>query len=519
MANIIRNNVKLLPVFPIYHGVLCLALGIYCLACAKLPSEEDLIVKTQLRTQFHNEKILKSIGDSHVEVKNLDYMQTFFTLFSDPILQKIILQALQANTNLLTLESQIRQARATAKVNTASLFPKGNANLNYNYSDNNYQRIQTNVTQNTTNIALSFSWELDILGKLNALRLASKQQILQSIQNLAQAQVVLIGDVANYYFTIRQTSQAISINEKITKNLEQIYLLTEEKYKLGLIGIDSVATTKSSYLTQKNTTLSLMYTLEQNKNALLVLLNSNTLDFDAQQSNYIFQPSKIPNVETLPSAVIFNRPDVRSGVFALNASLYQRLNKKLALFPSINISGNLGQILFSPQQGLGDLVWQIASSLAMPLLNRQSITQDYILAKENTKQAFYTLQNTVNTAISEIENATKNIQITRNLLDNMQEHYNINKNTFEIMESRYKQNLIDDISRLEYANTYLRSKNNLISAYLMQNQATIAFYKAFGGNLNADNSTYSVLQEDEILQDYKKYEEKQQNRNDPARNL
>lgn len=309
-------------------------------------------------------------------------------------------------------------------------------------------------------MSLSFSWEVDLFGKLNALRLSSKQQILHSIYNLQAAQVILLGDIANYYFIIRQTREAITLNKQITQNLEEIYKLTEKKYHLGLVGLDSVATTKSNYLTQKNTTLSLEYTLEQNKNALLVLLNANTLNFDINTDNYTFKTPQIPHVDSMPTNVLFNRPDVRASVFALNSSLYQRYNKKMALLPSVNLSGNLGQILFSPQLGIGDMVWQMAGSLAAPLLNRQALTQDYIIAKENTKQAFYSLQNTLNTALAEIENAAKYVFITQETLKHTQENYNIHKDTLNIMESRYQKTLIDSISRLEYENNYLRDKKH-----------------------------------------------------------
>lgn len=492
----IYNFIKYINIFFV---ILLISIAIF--GCAKLPTESSLAQKTHIPTKFHN--TLSDLSNKDSKKVKLDYKQTFFTLFQDKTLQDLIQRALDSNTNLLTLESQIKQARATAKINTANLFPKINTGVNYNYSDNNYKKIQTTITQNTTNASLSFSWEADIFGKLNALRLASKQQILQSLQDLNQAQVVLIGDLANYYFTIRQTQQAIIINEEITKNLEQIYHLTEEKYNLGLIGLDSLATAKSNYLSQKNATLSLRYTLEQNKNALLVLLNSNDLGFDSNDLSYHFAMPQIPNIATMPINVIFNRPDVKSSIFALNASLYQRYNKKMSLLPSISLNANLGQILFAPQQGLGDIVWQIAGSLAMPLLNRESLTQDYIIAKENTKQAFYTLQNTINTAISEIENATKNISITNESFQNTRESYEVNKNTFEIMESKYNQQLIDEVSKLEYANTYLQSKNNLLTAHLSENQAAIALYKAFGGDFNPDELKDGELQNMKVPKEIK----------------
>lgn len=437
----------------------------------------------------------KKTNDKKAKIKNKNtYTDTFFTMFSDPILMELTTKALKSNTNLLTLESTIRQARATAKINTAAMFPRVSAGANYNYSDNNYRSIQTNtINQNSASSSLSFSWELDILGKLNALRMASDQNTLAALQNLKEAQVVLIGDVALYYFTIRQLSEAIEINREIAANLKEIYELTQSRYDLGLIGLDSLATTKTNYLTQQNTTLNLESSLEQNINALLVLLNARELGFEPK-SQYEFHTPSLPTITAMPADIIFNRPDVRSSVYSLNASIYQRYNKKMALFPSISLSSNLGQILMSPTRAVGDLAWQIAGNLSMPLINRYSVTQDYIISKENTKQAFYTLQNTINTALSEIESALKNMEISEKARDNSAQSYDVNKSTYEIMESQHKEKLIDDISKLEYANAYLRARLSLLSAHLSESSAAIALYKAFGGDFSPSAFQDSNLQ-------------------------
>ena len=161
------------------------------------------------------------------------------------------------------------------------------------------------------------------------------------------------------------------------------------------------------------------------------------------------------------------------------------------------------------------MVWQMAGSLAAPLLNRQALTQDYIIAKENTKQAFYSLQNTLNTALAEIENAAKYVFITQETLKHTQENYNIHKDTLSIMESRYQKNLIDSISRLEYENNYLRAKNTLASANLSKNQAVIALYKAFGGNFAPNELKDGILQAAQIP----KIDKTKEDTNDPANDL
>ena len=94
------------------------------------------------------------------------------------------------------------------------------------------------------------------------------------------------------------------------------------------------------------------------------------------------------------------------------------------------------------------------------------------------------MQNTINTAVGEIENSFKNMQIATQSLENLQSSYDINKNSYEIIQERYNQQLIDEVSKLDNENTYLRSKDALLQAHLSTNQAAISIYKAFGGNFN-----------------------------------
>lgn len=458
-----------------------LAFVVFFAGCASLPKDNDLSTQMNVPKKFTHQKLLQTLGQKEISQKK-DYLQTFFDLFQDEDLKKLVEQALKNNTNLLTLESKIIQARSNAKISTANLFPSVSANLNYNYSDRNYKNVQVNYNQNSLNAALSFSWEIDIFGKLSALRKADIQTYLASQQTLENAKVTLISDIATYYFTILQLHQMIDLNKAIIDNLEDIFLITEKKYKIGLVDISDLSTAKNNLLSQKNNLLSLEYSLEQNQNALLVLLNQQ--DYPLQfNSEKIFTNPQIPIINSLPSKVLLNRPDVSSGIYTLRASFYTKTNKQLALLPSLSISGSLGELLLS-SAGAGQLVWQIASSLAIPLLNRQSLTQAYISAKEDLKQAYYSLQNTINTAIQEINNASINLKTSQESFSNSKEGLDfftgVLKNT---REKRY-QNLIDDLTFLEVENNYYQAKSNLISASLQFNTALILLYKAFAGNFN-----------------------------------
>lgn len=461
--------------------VVILLISAFFTGCTTLPKDSELAVNMKMPKNFTHQKTLQILGDTKISQEK-DFIATFFELFPNEDLKKLILQALKNNTNLLTLESQIIQARSNAKISTANLLPSASINLNHNYSDRNYKNIQVNYNQNSLNASLTLNWEIDVFGKLNALRNANIQTLLATQKTLENAKVSLIADIATYYFTILQLQNSIEINQIIIKNLEEIYKITQKKYNVGLIDIIDLSTAKNNLITQKNTLLSLQYSLEQNQNALLVLLNQQDYPLVFEKSQILSQ-GKIPIITSLPSSVLFNRPDVSSSIYTLNASLYTRTNKKLALLPSLSISSSLGQILASSTSA-GELVWQIASSLAMPLFNRSSITQAYLIAKEDTKQAYYSLQNTINMALQEINNASINLQTSQQSFENSKEGLEFFENTLKSTRIKRKQKLIDDLSFFEVENNFYKAKNTLISSSLQLNTALILLYKAFAGNFN-----------------------------------
>ncbi len=487
---------------------------VFCLlvsGCTKLPNQEKIITESNLPKSFAHQKTLQSLSDTQAlskekilqekakiqedkksnkgaskdfdtrtEDRAKDFSSIFFALFPNDNLKSIIQTALAQNTDLLTLESKIRQAAATAKINLAGIFPSASLDMDYNYSNRNYQNVQISFNQNALNANISLNWEVDLFGKLIALAKASKQTYLASIDSLKASQVSLIASVANYYFTIQNLKATLEIQQKISDNLKKILEITQKQYQLGLASIADLSSAKNSFLTQQNAILNTRYTLEQNQNALLVLLNAKNLP---GIRNPNLTPTSIPQINALPQNTLILRPDVQNAIHTLYAALYTRTNKKLGLFPTISLNGSLGQLLFSDTSAVG-LISRVASMIAMPLLNRQSITQTYLMAKEDVKQAYYSLQNTINTAISEVNNAAINLQTSKQTYRNAKDNFATLSRNFESSHVQYRQSLIDMPALLSVQNSFLNAKNAMIIASISLNLSLVAIYKALAGNIN-----------------------------------
>ncbi|WP_289185068.1 TolC family protein, partial [Helicobacter japonicus] len=301
-------------------------------------------------------------------------------LIDDKQLHNILYLALEKNTNVLTMISRIKQAKSQMKINTANMFPTINVGLNSSYIDNRTLSQSTIVRPgaNSINANISMSWEVDLFGKLNALRQSSKKAYLQAQSNLNFAQISLIAEVATLYFTLRDNAYSLAIAESTLKNLEQIQAINTDKYKLGLIDVSTYQGFVANTTTQKNNYEMLSYTFEQNKNALLTLLNTS-IDEITQQVDFLDSKHwTFPHIadfyiEKMPSDILLSRPDIQASIYALHAQLYKQTNAKAARLPTISLSGSIGDILYSTNaNSIGSIVFQIANSITAPLLNRTS---------------------------------------------------------------------------------------------------------------------------------------------------
>lgn len=496
---------------------------LFCACTTSIPSFDEIVEQNHIPQGFKNlDSSLASENSEALSQKDKDAKRTnimdnlestpfslkqFNALIDDATLHKLLGIALAKNTNVLTMISRINQAKSQMKINTANMLPSVNAGINSSYIDRSTLQQSTTIRTgaNTTNANVSMSWEVDLFGKLNALRKSSKKAYAQAQNNLAYAQISLIADVATLYFTLRDNANAINIAKQTLANLESIQEANENRLKIGLIDIATFQSFVSATNAQRNSLESLQYTFEQNLNALLVLLNIPLSELEVIVK-FLDSAYELPSVaefyiNDMPSEIILSRPDIESTLFALHSQLYKETNANAARLPTISLSGSIGEVLYS-SNGAGNIVFQIASSITAPLLNRTSLKQNYLIQKELSKEAYYTLQNSINTALSEVENALFNLQSQKRQVQNTTDSRNISLRAYNTNSARLKRGLLDKSDFLSNENTYLSAENQLHSAKANELLSFITLFKALGGNLayNDTESSQTSIDSSDVAQ-------------------
>ena len=413
--------------------------------------------------------------DSVYEVIGMEWWRSF----NDPILNRLIQQALDSNKNLEVAYSRIRQARLTAQNAKAQLYPSFSitAEGGWNWT----QRTQT-VTQQYS-ARPSVSWELDIFGKLRRQAEAAQAEYLSTEYGCASILLSLVSEVATTYFTLLQYDMSLHISEiTYATRLEALRMMDSMFVYGASSGVDLE---QAKTLTQTAAAAIPQYerAIAQTELSLNILLGKNPGSIERSGASLLSVrvPETIP--VGLPSDILNRRPDVMQAYYELEASS-AKIGVAIAnRLPSFTITGN-GGVLTNVAHGVAEgkpWVWGASAIITEPLLNWGSNKRAVDIAREENKQALLAYKQAVIIALGDVEKMlaaifTYKTEITAytKLLESAEKTRMMTRALYQNGQSNYLDVL--DAERNVFS-------TNLEYSQIIQEQLTnyVNLYKALGG--------------------------------------
>lgn len=458
---------------------LSVALALLCCSC-HLPSQNVQAPTESLPKAFSPHPFLVE-RITPTESRDVLVMHNELdAIFGDSTLTHLLEIALLRNTDVAIAKERIIQAQASRDAAWGNLLPTLNASAsagkNHDFKNNN-----SNADSTTKNIGANLAWEIDLFGKNTAAKNAAEQHYFATLSNLQNTQLALLAEVCNNYFLL----QNIALNLEISRVNLELYAQILDAVRL----MTEAGTLDSTYLFDAQDDLTnAQIAYEQLKtsrvaarNALLVLLDQKSLPQLPAMSHKPLP--KITLLSELPASVILQRPDIKAQIHTLYAAAYNADSAQAALFPTLSLNGSLQSALQSPTTFTG----QILASLTAPLLNRAALNAQVESTRSLLRENESLLRNAINTALSEIDNALFDVQSNQEQLAYAKQRLRNAEEYFSFFSARYEIGLIN--SREYYSNQV--SLNNaqiaINETYLRNLQSYITLFKAFGGQINAQN--------------------------------
>lgn len=440
---------------------------------------------------------------SQLESTNLAQL-AWWKQFNDPKLNQLIESALTNNNTLQVAMGNVLQAQAVLhKVNmgwvpTVSLGAGGMAGQSFNPSFTNLSPypLLNNVNPTTQDfngygVGVIPSYTLNVFSQIKQGEIAKLNVALQK-QATNAVRLGVISQVASSYFTLLGLQKQLVLQQQILADAREMRHYTQVQYDNGSVsdfnldGLDQYIAGLVGNIPEIKTNIT------QTENALQVLTNNNPGKIITQSTFDNIKPDGIVPVN-LPSSILKQRPDIMAAEYQLQVANGNIGAVTAMFFPSISLTGMLGQgsmelaNLFSA----GGDFWASQLAVALPVLNL-GLYAEVDKAKASYYSAYYNYVQSIRTAFSQVDNSLSSHDSLKQ--KSVQQMVSLGKaqNLYATAQKQYHQGTIS------YANTlglklntdYAEASANQVK--IQQMNSLVTLYQALGGGYQVESQLTQV---------------------------
>jgi NodT family efflux transporter outer membrane factor (OMF) lipoprotein len=398
--------------------------------------------------------------------------------FRSQELTRLIEEAQTENLDIGAAIGRIMQADAQSKIAGAPLLPE----VDFAGSATRL-RPSGGPERNDFRAALNASYEIDFWGKNRAASRAAQETAVATRFSKEVVVLTTVVSVGTAYFQVLLAQDRLRIARNNLDASNRVLTLIKQRFDAGTASQLDVAQQESLVATVRASIPPFDQILRQNIAVLAVLIGRAPADLKVKGGS--LYRLGIPRVTPgLPSALLFQRPDIRvaeANLASADASVEQA---RAAFFPSISLTGQGGyessvlKLLFTPQNAF----YNLAVNAAQPLLDGFRLEGLLEFAQGRQFELTKTYCQTILLAFSDVEIALIAIADNAERERLQQIVVNTSRQAFQLAETRLREGTVDLVTVLQTQQTLFTAEDVLVQVRLLRLQAVLSLFQALGGS-------------------------------------
>jgi outer membrane protein, multidrug efflux system len=351
-------------------------------------------------------------------------LDRWWSVFKDPVLDRLVDEALAANRDLAAAAARIEQARAQAAITGADQLPSAGveaARSRNRSSELGAFPLPANAIETNTNRAvLRASWELDFWGKYRRASEAARADLLAAEANRDAVRASLVAEVARTHYALQALDANLAVAVRTLEGRRASLDLFQRRSDAGVVSELELRQVESTVRASEAAIPEIERDRSRQEGALAILLGrSPRAVYEASIERGKAVPLEAVEIPAgLPSDLLRGRPDLREAEARLMAANARIGVARAAYYPSISLTAFFG----GESQALADLftgparTWSLAAGLLQPLYGGGQIQGGVDLADARTKEAAARYEAAVAQAFKEVRDALRAQGTARDIL-------------------------------------------------------------------------------------------------------
>ncbi|MDP3619819.1 MAG: efflux transporter outer membrane subunit [Ramlibacter sp.] len=403
----------------------------------------------------------------------------------DPLLARLVAQALRSNPSVWSAQASLAQARAQREAAAAGLLPVLDGSASTGRS-----RSGASAASNSFRVGLDAAWELDVFGGNRSAVAAGEAVERASAASLGDAQVSIAAEVALAYIALRSGQARLVIALENMASQQEVLQLTQWRLQAGLVSSLEAEQSRAAVEQSLAQVSVLRAANPQYVHALATLTGQPPMAVSGLLEAAGPIPAAPANMAlSLPADTLRQRPDIRAAEHQVTAASARVTQARARTLPSFRLAGSIGlnSLTLGSLASGGALARSVLAGVAGPLFDGGAGQAQVRAQQASMDQALAAYGGAVLTALKEVEDALVALRGNRERLAHLQQAAAAAANAALMARQRYSSGLVDFQVVLETQRNQLATQDGVAGAAADLTAGHVRLYKALGGGWLPDD--------------------------------
>jgi NodT family efflux transporter outer membrane factor (OMF) lipoprotein len=428
----------------------------------------------------------------------------FWRSFGDPVLERLVDEALLSNHDLRIALANYEQANALLRDARFDRIPTLSAGAEASDTRSSADQLpgidRAGRDGEQYSASVGALWELDFFGRIRRGVEAQRAETEASAADLAAVQVALVGDLADTYFRLRGLQEQLRIARQNTANQGETLRVIELRSEAGLGSSFEVDRARTQLESTRSRVPALESSIAVATHRIAVLMGRTPETALAGLDTLTPLPSLPEVVATgTPAELLRRRPDVTAAERRLGAATARVGVATADLFPRFTLGGLIGSqaldagALFERDSETRLIAFGIDGSF----LNVGRVRAHIAAANAASAADLAAYERTVLLALEETENAL--VRVSRSAQENahLERAAAASERASAVARLRFDNGAIDVLDVLETERVRLQAEDEFAQGRVRNTVAVVSLYKALAGGWPQYVPKESVVHRDE----------------------
>ncbi len=419
---------------------------------------------------------------------------TWWRRFRDPVINRLVQDALANNPGLAEAQERVIAARALARAQGAQRFPSVDgaaqaivqSRLNgptagLNAAGEDFYGDPPRRTIGSFLAGFDARWELDFFGRVRSTVVAAESAAGAANEEARDARFILVAEVVRTYLEMRGAEARLSVIKREISARRGLLDLVQTQQTAGSAGEFDVQRARSTYEAARARAPVAELSVRVARQRLATLAGSVRADGrlgTGRHGAVVISTAMAP----LPTEVLRWRADIRRAEYVVAQRAAEANVAHAELYPRFALAGTLdvaGNLLGRPILGT-PVTFAGGPAVTIPLVDWGMRVQVLRAREAQWRESIATYRGTVLRAVEDVEISLATIRATRNRLERQRTAVAAARSALNLADRQYRGGLTGLTERLQAETDLRQSELELADATEGASVASVAFFKALG---------------------------------------